>query len=360
MTNTSQKKSLRQIAIAAPSFGVAIAFLAAVTLAGSQTGSQRENVISDSGQHDAAMGLGVPPPQSGPAAPAPPKRVVSMNLCTDQLAMLIAGPGQLVSISNLTSDPFLSSMSREAAKYHTNSGAAEDIFLLKPDLIIAGRYTTRETVQLLRRLGFRVEMFDLATSFDTIRSNIARMGELLGRRRKAADILSQFDQRLARLTANMRMDFTPTAVMHHANSYTSGKATLSHDVLAMAGVRNLGREFGVQGIARLPLELLVMGGPDLILTDRPWDRAPSEAQRTFEHPALRALEAKGGIIAQKTKAWVCGTPHILDAVAEVRRLVDRVALRRGAPGSRDKQQARTHSSEIANPTPLANVPGPAR
>ena len=33
-----------------------------------------------------------------------PQRVVSMNLCTDQLAMLIARPGQLHSVSHLASD----------------------------------------------------------------------------------------------------------------------------------------------------------------------------------------------------------------------------------------------------------------
>ncbi|MGA0716208.1 MAG: ABC transporter substrate-binding protein, partial [Gemmobacter sp.] len=35
----------------------------------------------------------------GPAAAAPPGRVVSINLCTDQLAMMLAAPGQLVSVS---------------------------------------------------------------------------------------------------------------------------------------------------------------------------------------------------------------------------------------------------------------------
>ncbi len=40
----------------------------------------------------------------------PPERVVSVNLCTDQLAMLLAAPGQLISVSHLASDPLSSSM----------------------------------------------------------------------------------------------------------------------------------------------------------------------------------------------------------------------------------------------------------
>ncbi|MEL6267927.1 MAG: ABC transporter substrate-binding protein, partial [Pseudomonadota bacterium] len=51
------------------------------------------------------------------AAAQPPARVVSMNLCTDQLAMLIASPGQLVSVSYLARDPASSAMAAEAQGY---------------------------------------------------------------------------------------------------------------------------------------------------------------------------------------------------------------------------------------------------
>ena len=39
------------------------------------------------------------------AAASVPRRVVSMNLCTDQMAMLVAAPGQLFSVSFLAADP---------------------------------------------------------------------------------------------------------------------------------------------------------------------------------------------------------------------------------------------------------------
>jgi iron complex transport system substrate-binding protein len=42
---------------------------------------------------------------AGAAAADAPARVVSVNLCTDQLAMLIAAPGQLQSVSWLAADP---------------------------------------------------------------------------------------------------------------------------------------------------------------------------------------------------------------------------------------------------------------
>ena len=47
-------------------------------------------------------------------AAGPPDRVVSVNLCTDQLAMLLARPGQLISVSHLAADETISLMSAEA------------------------------------------------------------------------------------------------------------------------------------------------------------------------------------------------------------------------------------------------------
>ena len=72
---------------------------------------------------------------AGAAVAAPPERVVSMNLCTDQLAMMLAAPGQLVSVSHLASEVQSSSMVEEARAYPMNRGQVEQVFLMRPDLV---------------------------------------------------------------------------------------------------------------------------------------------------------------------------------------------------------------------------------
>ena len=113
-----------------------------------------------------------------------PRRVLSMNLCTDQLAMLVAAPGQLISVSAMSQDPRGSVMAEEAMQYHGNRGLAEDIFLMQPDLVLAGSFSTTATVQLLRRLGQRVEVFEPEYSFDDMRANLRRMGAVMCARAK--------------------------------------------------------------------------------------------------------------------------------------------------------------------------------
>lgn len=243
-------------------------------------------------------------------AAAPPRRVVSMNLCTDQLAMLLARPGQLAAVSPIARDPVSSAMWRTAMSVPTHTGGAEAILGLAPDLVLAGEWDPPVTIAMLRRLGIRVETFPIERSFADIEANVLRMGELLG---AAADA--------RRLVAGMRATLAhfappaaprPRAAIYYANGYTSGSDTLAHAILEAAGYANVAAERGIVGLATLPLELLVTERPDLIVLGQDYPD-PAVAQGILRHPALRALDAGRASVADNL--WVCGTPLALDAVS---------------------------------------------
>jgi iron complex transport system substrate-binding protein len=253
---------------------------------------------------------------AGPAIAAPPHRVVSMNVCTDQLAILVAGEGQLYSVSYLASDPSASVLAGEAGRYVVNHGLAEEVFLMSPDLVIAGTYTTRTTVALLRRLGFRVEEFAPASSFADIREHIARMGEILGRQEKAAELIAEMDAELADLSAQPPSG--KTVALYYANNYTSGAGTLVDETVRAAGLVNIADKLGLQGTNQLPLELLVLNNPDLIVTSEGEYAAPALAEQGYVHPAFKALTAGRKAVNVPAKYTICGAPFTLEAVRIMR------------------------------------------
>ena len=142
----------------------------------------------------------------------PPKRVVSMNLCTDQLAMLVAAPGQLLSVSYLALDPRGSAMATEAQAYQINHGLAEEIYLMQPDLVIAGSFSTRATVNMLQRLGIPVVVMEPAYSLDDVGARLQDMGDVLGQTVRADDLIADFEARLAELRADVSA--RPTAALY--------------------------------------------------------------------------------------------------------------------------------------------------
>lgn len=252
-----------------------------------------------------------------PVAADPPARVVSMNLCTDQLAMLIAAPGQLVSVSDLAGDPRLSVLAEDARMFPANKGAAEEIFLLRPNLVLAGSYAVDGSIELLRRLGFRVEQFSPATSFDDVRTHISRIGDLLGQQEKAADILADFAAALAAARASRPTG--KSTLTYEPNGYTLGNGTLTGEIIEAAGYENLAARLGVEGMRMVSLEAVVMHEPDVVMTSQGWGK-PALADESGAHPVLKKSGASfvGSVVPNKY--LICGTPFVTNAVELIRAL----------------------------------------
>ncbi len=269
----------------------------------------------DFGRLSKTLTLGVALALAGAAAQADtPQRIVSLNVCTDQLALLLA-PDQVVSVSALSHNPRIAAMADVAAALPTNSGAAEEVLLQNPDLVLAGTYTTRATVTLLQDLGYQVEQFAPINSLADARANIRRMGDLVGHPDRAEKIIAAFDARLSEMTDETIK--RPRVALYYAFGSTSGRQTLPGDILHAAGMDNIAEARGLPFGGALPLEELILEDPDLILIGRPYD-GHSRATELLRHPALMT-SGKLRII-EGGQNWVCELPQLLDAVAEMRAL----------------------------------------
>lgn len=248
-----------------------------------------------------------------PASAEPPRRVVSMNLCTDQLALMLAAPGQVVSVSHWAARPSASNMAAEAARLPLNRGSAEAVFLMDPDLVIAGTFTSAASVAMLRRLGVRVEVFPAAASVADVSAAVRRMGALLGREAAAEALDRRFRAHLAALSAEAAALPRVEGAYHYANNYTSGAGTLEHEIMDRAALDNAPARLGLRETARLDLETLVMLRPFLIRMAPLSGSRTGRAHEGARHPALSALGERAGARLE-TRWQVCGTPFLTRAV----------------------------------------------
>ena len=251
-----------------------------------------------------AAGLAVP------AGAEPPKRVVSMNLCTDQLAMALAAPGQLISVSYIARDPRASAMVEEAMRYPVNRGRAEEVYLLHPDLVLAGSFGG-PAVAMLHRLGVPVVEVAPPTSLDEARKAIAQVGAALGRSEEAAAMIAAFDRELAELSRPVGPD-VPTAATWGPNGYSVAGDTLAGDIMRRAGFSLVTDRLGMDTSGYVPLEVLVMTQPDLIVTGTPYP-GDSRAEEVLVHPALDRLD--GRVLRVPDALWTCALPRSLEALA---------------------------------------------
>ncbi len=250
-------------------------------------------------------------------ATAAPERVVSVNLCTDLLALELAAPGQLVSVSRLAQDPRSSAMHEVASQLPANGSGAEEVYLLRPDLVLAGTFTSPATVAMLEGLGIEVALFEPANALVDIPKRILQMGEALHQMPRAREMARRFETELAQLQETP--EHRPRAALTYANSYSTGDKSLAGDILKAAGFDNVAAEIGLQNIGVVDLESLILLAPAVIIQGRGYPGI-SRAEDNLDHPALHALgktQVFGDLI---DRDWVCGTPRVLHAVRVLRAL----------------------------------------
>lgn len=257
-----------------------------------------------------------------------PRHIVSLNVCADQLLMLLVPKDRIAALSFLARDPEVSALADRAASLPVTYGNAEQIITIKPDLILAGAYT-RTDLSLLRRLGFKVVEIVPANTLAEVLDNIRAVGKAVGEEARADQMADRFRRRLAALGPKQGKD--PMVVPLYANAYTSGPGTLVDSVLEEAGLTSIGRELGLAGMQKLSLETLLISRPDgLLLPDRRYS-GDALAYDIFRHPALHALTGKVPSLSLDNAATICGTADTAATIEQLRAFREDLRTRKETP-----------------------------
>jgi iron complex transport system substrate-binding protein len=248
-----------------------------------------------------------------PAAAGDPQRIVSMNLCTDQMALLLVDPSRITSISFLGADPAESPLAYMTGGIPVNHGLTEEIIAARPDLVLAGRHTTSFAKAMLRRLGYDVLEVDSPDTIEGVHDIFMRVGEAVGESERAAALLIDMDSRLDAVAVQARDRSRQTAIVYDANGFTIGRPGLADDVMTLAGLVNKAPELGVGTYGQVPLESILAAKPDIIVNLSYRPGVPSISNMSMQHPALRALLGGSPPLSVPGRLFNCGTPLIAAA-----------------------------------------------
>jgi iron complex transport system substrate-binding protein len=250
------------------------------------------------------------------AAAGQAQRIVSLDLCTDQLLLELAPHERIAAVTHLAGDASVSAIPEKAKGIPVTHGAAEDVLSYDPDLVLAGPFGVSATVALLRRLHRNVVIVPLPQDLEGVRASIATVAGAIGEPARGEAMLQAFDRRLALLT-RPRDATSPSALVYQVAGVVSAAGSLADAALAAAGFRNLARDYPLTRNGQVPLELLVTAPPDLLVLSSASNAYPTPAADNLRHPALRKLRRTHAALELPWQLWLCGTPHIADAIEQL-------------------------------------------
>ena len=248
---------------------------------------------------------------SATAATAAPARVASINLCADELLVRLGDRSQLASVTWLSTVSAGSNVAGEVRGVPANKGLAEEIVAAQPDLVLAGRYTARQTASVLRRLGFPVVEVDAPRTLDGVRAEIRKVSEAIGHADRGAAMIAELDRRLSRAVAPREPRLR--AAVLRPNGFTAGPGSLSDELMRRAGLVNVAAELQLDNYGQLPLETIVAAGVDLLIVDGDRPGPPALATEILKHPVLKRLGDRVRVVSIPPKLWTCYGPELADA-----------------------------------------------
>lgn len=257
-----------------------------------------------------------------PVAQAKPRRIVSTNVCADQLVLLLAERDRIISISKLASEPEISNFADIAGGFRPNRARAEEIIELGPDLVVGDIQTGRHANSLAKAMGVPVHLIGWPSSITDVANIIRQAGRVLGEDTKAENEIARMQARIR--NAQAAVGAPVTALVYEPNGLTTGKGTLTDDILSRSGLTNIAQDLMQASYGSVPLERVIASAPQLLVLDDSYGQSSSRAQSVLRHPAFESLKHRTTVYPIPSRLWLCPGPWVAEAVERLavqRRLI---------------------------------------
>lgn len=254
--------------------------------------------------------------QSGVDTRAPsdrPTRIVSLDFCADQYVLKLAEREHILAVSPDAVKAF-SFMRDEAVGVPTVRSNAEDVLILKPDLVVRSYGGGPNATAFFERAGVPVLNVGWASSIhdaeiNSIPSVIRQVAEGLGARERGEEVVDAYLARLAavedKAAGNSTLYMTPAGV-------TSGGNSLIHQAIISVGLTNFADRAGWHS---LPLERLAYERPELVATAYFDTRSNHNTTWSPSRHPMAKRELTQSERVDLEGAWLsCGGWFILEAV----------------------------------------------
>lgn len=267
----------------------------------------------------AMMALALP---DNTASSANLPRLVSMNVCADQLLLTLADPEQILGLSRFARDGW-QSQAGDISRYPVLSGGAEDVLLIRPDIVVASAFDKRSTRELLKANGLRIAELAVPRTLEEARQQIREAGDITGHPDRATVEIARLDAALARARRAVSERHYRVLPLSR-RGWVAGSDSFVGSLLGESGLRSAAGDLGFAFGGFASLEAIVNLRPDFIVVSQAGDTAKDDGQAFLLHPALERFYPPEKRIVIPERMTECGGVLLADALdaltAEVKRV----------------------------------------
>jgi len=252
------------------------------------------------------------------------ERIVVLGSTVAEITTRLGATGQVVGADASVTAPELAAVPKVG---YYRQIPAEGILSLRPTLILASSdLGPASTVEQLKAAGTRLELVKIGHSPDETLAAITRVGDVLGRGEKAAELAAEVREDLAEVKEKVAASASkPRVVFVYARSggvlNVGGRGTAADAMISLAGGENA--VTGFDGFRPLTPESLVAANPDVILFTTSGLEGLGGPEGAAKLPAIAPTNAakSGRIVAMNDQLLLGFGPRLGDGVLELHGLL---------------------------------------
>jgi iron complex transport system substrate-binding protein len=244
---------------------------------------------------------------------APPKRVVSQTIGTDDILLALANPNQIAALSDSAHSTYAPDAALAKRYPKLKNSSAESILSFKPDLVLVTSFSPPESVAILKKTGIKLYLLDKYETLEDLYKTLREVGDLLGQRQRAEDLIASCRTRIIALARALEGVKPVRIISASGYSYTSGSDTSFQDICNHAGAINVVAEAGIEGIVPIPTEKILTWKIDYLVG--PTEPGSKLIDRLRGIAPFRFLEAykKGKVIEIPGELFMSTSHHRITA-----------------------------------------------
>jgi iron complex transport system substrate-binding protein len=265
--------------------------------------------------------------------PRKPERIVSLSPSNDEILCALVDEKRIAGLSKFSQDPATSYVTEVARRINVLVDRnAEQIVSLRPDLVLAARYTKVDLKALLAETRTPLVVTTDFRNFADVEANLRLIGQAVGEEGRAESVIGEMRRKLAEARSRLRAGSAGLRMLYLASgNFSAGSGTSIHEILAAAGFKNAAAEAGVKGHVKLAPEQITEINPDVILIASGYERDRGFRQaleNDSQLSAIRAIKEKR-IVEVQARGVLTVSHHVADAVESLIDAVNQLQLTRG-------------------------------
>ena len=232
--------------------------------------------------------------------PAPPKRIVTLSMSTDETMLGLVEPERMVAVNTLLDDPVSSNITALAKAIPQRIGepTVEEIIALQPDLVVVPDWGDLTMVPSLREAGLKVVVCKGARNLTEIRETVTLLATAAGEPERGQKLLSMMDAKLVEIQKKVEkipQTERKTVVLISLMGGYGGLGSSFDEACRYAGVVNGRAELGIRDFQVMTKEQLVQIDPDILFLPTYNDHGNYDVaafrREYLDDPSLQTMKA---------------------------------------------------------------------